>query len=90
MNIQETIDSYYDIAAKIQAEYPNITNIRFEMKDIPFAILKLFAIENSIDINIPKDSGKPAFIIHHDYARSMDVDIWLYSTPVTIKPAEII
>lgn len=90
MNIQEIIDKLLVNTEEIMKAYPTVTNIRHEVKDIPYSELLEFARlhKNSIHTD---PIEKRAYIIHNPIVNGkIDSDFWLYSTIVTIKPAEII
>lgn len=90
MNIQQVIDTLLVNTEEIQKAFPTVTNVRHEIKDIPYSELLEFARFHKKSIHTD-ETEKRAYVIHNPIINGkMDTDIWLYSTIVTIKPAEII
>lgn len=90
MTIQEIISNLITNTEEIKKAYPTVENVRHCVFDIPYADLKAFA--RNIHAKMHTDlTQQRAFIIHSPMVNgSMDSDIWLYSTIIKIKPAEII
>ena len=90
MNIQKIIDTLLANSAEIMKAYPTVKNIRHEIKDIPYSDLLVFSKQHQETIRTNHEQ-KRVYIIHSPMeACKMHSDIWLYSTIITIKPAEII
>lgn len=90
MNIQEEITKLLAVSDEVIQAHPTITNIRHELKDIPYLELKAFAATVGKLLQTDQSESR-AFIIYSPYANGrMDSDIWLYSTIVKFKPAEVI
>lgn len=90
MNIQDTINTLVTNTAEIKKAYPTVENVRHCVFDIPYSDLKAFA--GQIRAKLYTDlTQQRAYIIHSPMIDgSMDSDLWLYSTVIKIKPAEII
>jgi hypothetical protein len=90
MTIQDTISKLITNTAEIKKSYPTVENVRHCVFDIPYAELKSFAKQIGITLHTDLTQQR-AFIIHSPMVEgSMDSDLWLYSTVIKIKPAEII
>jgi hypothetical protein len=91
MSIQERINNCLADTLIMRDEYPAVTNVRYELFDIPYAELVAFAQKERLTIHQDMDKQR-VFVIHDPFNlnKQMDTDIWLYSTVVKIKPAEII
>lgn len=90
MDIQKIIDTLLVNSEEIKKAYPTVTNIRHEIKDIPYEYLKQFAIDHRARIHTDTAEKRVYVIYTPDEVPKMDSDFWLYSTVVKIKPAEII
>lgn len=90
MNIYETIRTLLTNTEEIKKAYPSVENVRHCIYDVPYGDLKSFALD--IHAKIHTDiTRKRAYIIHSPMIDgTMDSDIWLYSKPLKIRPAEII
>jgi len=90
MNIKDVISKLITNTEEIKKYYPTVENVRHCVFDIPYADLKAFAV--SINAKIYTDlTQQRAYIIYSPMIKgNMDSDIWLYSKPLNIKPAEII
>lgn len=90
MDIQATIQKLLANTEEIKKSHPTVENVRHCIYDIPYADLKLFAGSIRAKIYIDLDARR-AYIIYSPMVNgTMDSDIWLYSTVIKIKPAEII
>lgn len=91
MTIQERINNCLADTLIIRDEYPAITCIRYELYDISYDELHQYARENRLTIHTSNEKQR-AYVIHSPFNlnKELDTDIWLYSTIVKIKPAEII
>lgn len=90
MDIQKTIDKLLVNSEEIMKAYPTVTNIRHEVKDIPYSDLKQFAKDHHARIHTDTTEKRVYVIYTPVDLPKMHSDFWLYSTVVTIKPAEII
>jgi len=89
MNIQKTIETLLTNTAEIKKSYPTVDIVRHIVKDIPFSELKTFIIREMLTMHTDK-AEKRIYAIYSPLVNGkMDSDIWLYSTIVNIKPAEI-
>lgn len=89
MDIQAAIKQLLINSDEIREMYPSVTNIRHEIKDIPFAELKAFSISNRHTLHIDEKNSR-AYVIHTPWVGTMDTDIWIYSTILKIQPSTII
>lgn len=91
MTIQQHITNCINDTMLIRQKYPSVTNVRYEIFDIPLEELRRYAAINKCTLHTNNDI-KRAYIIISPLATGtkMDSDIWMYSTIVKIKPAEII
>jgi hypothetical protein len=90
MDIREIINTLVANTEEIKKAYPTVENVRHCIYDIPYADLKAFAGHIHARLNTDTTQRR-AYIIHSPMVDGkMDSDIWIYSKPVTIKPAEII
>lgn len=90
MDIQKTIDTLLVNSEEIKKAYPTVTNIRHEVKDIPYSDLLQFARSHRASVHTDAAQKRVYVIYTPVEVPKMDTDFWLYSTRVTIKPAEII
>lgn len=90
MDIQKTIDTLLVNSEEIKKAYPTVTNIRHEVKDIPYSDLLQFAQSHRTSIHTDAIQKRVFMIYSPMIDGKMDTDFWLYSTVVKIKPAEII
>lgn len=90
MNIQQKIDVLLENTQEIRKAYPTVDSVRHVIKDIPYAELKAFATKLGKTFYTDLQQNR-AYIIYSPLVNgNMDSDIWLYSTVIKIKPAEII
>lgn len=90
MDIQKAIEALLINTEEIKKNYPTVTNVRHNLKDVPYADLKEFARQHNDTIRTDATESR-AYIIYSPLVNGkMDTDIWLYSTVVKIKPVEII
>jgi gentisate 1,2-dioxygenase len=90
MNIQEIIETLLTNTEEIKKHYPTVDEVRHVIKDIPLHELKQFAKDHHATVHTDK-VGCRVYVIYSPMVNGkMDSDIWLYSTVVLIKPAEII
>lgn len=88
--IQEIIDNLLAQTAEIKNKYPTVENVRHSVKDIPYYELRKFAESIGKTLSIDTTESR-AYVIHHPFTMgAYDSDIWLYSTVVKFKPAEVI
>lgn len=88
--IQEIIDKLLAQTAEIKNKYPTVENVRHSVKDLPYDELKKFAQSLGKTLSVDATESR-AFIIHSPFIMgAYDSDIWLYSTSVKFKPAEVI
>lgn len=87
MTIQDRIDWALSKTEDLRKTHPEITNVRYEFKDIPFGELNAYALANNHKIDV-RDSR--AYILVCNLNDQYDTDIWIYSTIINYKPAEII
>lgn len=90
MTIQKTIDTLVANTAEIKKAYPTVETVVHRIYDIPYSELKSFAGGRHATLHTDVTKQR-AFVIHSPIVNGvMDTDIWLYSTVIKIKPAEII
>lgn len=87
MTIQERIDWALTKTEDLRKTHTEITNVRYEFKDISYSELREYAMQEKCKLHTTEDR---AYIILCTFASKYDTDIWLYSKPIKIKPAEII
>jgi hypothetical protein len=89
MDIHQAIQYLLKNTEEIKKHYTTVVEVRHAIKDIPLDDLKKFAIQQNHTIHTDRLESR-AYIIHSPLVNGkMDSDIWLYSTVVNIKPAEI-
>jgi len=89
MDIQKTIETLLANTEEIKKQYPTVDCVRHNIYDVPYAELRDFARENRLTIHT-NIKEKRVHIIHSPLVNGqMNSDIWLYSTLLNIKPAEI-
>jgi len=89
MDILQSIQYLLRNTEEIKKHYTTVTEVRHAIKDIPLADLKEFAKQHKHTIHEDNLQGR-VYVIHSPMVNGkMDSDIWLYSTVVNIKPAEI-
>lgn len=89
MDIHGVVKTILTNSEEIRKHYPTVTNIRHVIKDIPYSDLKEFAMQTQDTMRTDSVEGR-AYIIYNPLVNGKyDCDIWLYSTIVKIKPAEI-
>lgn len=90
MDIQKTIDTLLVNSEEIMKAYPTVTNIRHELKDIPYKDLLEFGRLHKTSIHMDSEASR-AYMIHSPIIKGkMDNDFWLYSAKIIIKAAEVI
>lgn len=90
MTIQQKIDVLITNTAEIRKAYPTVESVRHVLTDIPYNDLIDFAASLNKTIYTDLHQSR-AYIIYSPWvADHLDSDIWLYSTVIKIKPAEII
>lgn len=89
MDIHQSIQYLLKNTEEIKQHYTTVVEVRHAIKDIPIADLKEFALQHNHTIHTDKPENR-VYVIHSPMVNGkMDSDIWLYSTIVKIKPAEI-
>jgi len=89
MDIQKTIETLLTNTYEIKKSYPTVDNVRHNIYDVPYAELKTFAQQNHLTLHTDVREKRVHVIYSPIVDNKMDSDIWLYSTVVNIKPAEI-
>lgn len=90
MDIQKTIETLLTNTADIKKHYPTVDNVRHNIYDVPYSELRDFALENRLTLHTDSKEQR-AYVIYAPLVNgAMDIDIWIYSGIVKIKPAEII
>jgi gentisate 1,2-dioxygenase len=89
MDIKKTIETLLTNTEEIKKHYPTVDNVRHTVYDVPYSDLKTFAIQEMLTIHTEKKEKRVYIIYSPNINGKMDSDIWLYSTIVNIKPAEI-
>jgi len=89
MDIQKTIETLLTNTEEIKKHYPTVDNVRHNVFDIPYAELKAFAQQNKLILHTDTKEKRVHVIYSPIIDGHMDSDMWLYSTVVNIKPAEI-
>lgn len=91
MTINQRISECLANTLLIKETYPAVETVRYELYNTPYSELLQFA--RTIKHTLYTDEKKQlAYIIYspRNLNNQLDTDIWIYSTKLKIKPAEII
>lgn len=89
MTIDERIQECLDKTTRLRQEHPAIKNIRYEIMDVPYEDLREFAESQNTQLHTDVRFKRVYTLYSPWNGIQLDTDIWLYSTVVKIKPAEI-